>query len=297
MLHGVLIVDKPANMSSAYVVENVRRLARITKAGHTGTLDPIATGVLPICVGHATKLAGYLIAEDKVYDAEFELGVETDTLDRTGSIFAEARERAEQISDAELSQALAARVGAQLQLPPMFSAIKLDGVRLYHRARAGEEVERIPRPIIIHSLELRWRHGRRVAISVHCSKGTFVRSLISDVGRDLGVGAHLTELRRTVSGAYSLSKAIALEGLTPAKAAEHLIPMAQMLAVPSIVVPGPRHAELRDGRREVLAEYASALAGIGLMVDEAGKLLALVENRPEGARYLRVFAEGFRGAV
>jgi tRNA pseudouridine55 synthase len=293
MLHGVLVVDKPANMTSAYVVEMVRRRAGVAKAGHTGTLDPIATGVLPIVIGHATKLAGYLIAEDKGYDAEFELGVETDTLDRTGRVVSEQRVRAAQLDDAAIAAALMARRGAQSQLPPMYSAIKQDGVRLYQRARAGQDVQRCLRPIVVHSLELRWRRGCRVAISVHCSKGTFIRSLVSDVGKELGVGAHLTELRRSKSGIFTLAHALPLDGLTPAAAAEHLIPMTGLLAVPSIVVPQARHAELRDGRPEVLSEYARSLSGVGQLIDEAGQLLALVEQRPEGLRYLRVFPEGF----
>jgi tRNA pseudouridine55 synthase len=293
MLHGVLIIDKPANMTSAHVVETVRRRAKVAKAGHTGTLDPIATGVLPICLGNATKLAGYLIAEDKGYDAELELGIETDTLDRTGTITGECVARAEQLDDAVIASALAGRVGPQAQLPPMFSAIKLDGVRLYHRARAGQEVPRTPRPIVIHRLELVARRGRRVSISVHCSKGTFVRSLISDLGRELGVGAHLTELRRTKSGAFTLAQAVSLSDLTPEVAAARLIPMTGMLDAPSVVAPIARHAELRDGRREVLLELTTGLTGIVQVVSEQGALLALVERAPEGGRYLRVFPEGF----
>jgi tRNA pseudouridine55 synthase len=294
MLHGILIVDKPAHMSSAYVVELVRRRAKVAKAGHTGTLDPIATGVLPICLGGATKLAGYLIAEDKGYEAELELGVETDTLDRTGTVTGEHREAAEAISDEALLAALAARRGPQEQLPPMFSAIKQDGVRLYHRARAGEEVERPLRPIVIHRLELKWRRGRRAAISVHCSKGTFIRSLISDLGKDLGVGAHLAELRRTRSGSYTLAQAVPLDSLTPASAAAHLIPLPRMLSVPSVVLPPERYAEVRDGRPEVLREYAASFTGMGQLVSESGQLLALLETRPEGPRYLRVFPEGMQ---
>jgi tRNA pseudouridine55 synthase len=271
----------------------VRRRARVTKAGHTGTLDPIATGVLPICLGNATKLAGYLLAEDKEYEAELELGIATATLDRTGTITGESVARAEQLDDDTIARALAARLGPQEQLPPMFSAIKLDGVRLYHRARAGEDVPRAPRPIVIHRLALVARQGRRVAISVHCSKGTFVRSLISDLGQDLGVGAHLTELRRTKSGAFTLAQAVSLSELTPALAAARMIPMTSLLDAPSVVVPAPRHAELRDGRREVLLEYTAGMIGVVQVVSDQGALLALVERTAEGGRYLRVFPEGF----
>ncbi|MEZ4360120.1 MAG: tRNA pseudouridine(55) synthase TruB [Kofleriaceae bacterium] len=291
MLHGVLIIDKPPHLTSAHVVDLVRRRGGVGKAGHTGTLDPLATGVLPICVGHATKLAGYLIAEDKTYEAELELGVDTDTLDRTGKVVAERRELADQVTDDALAAALAAMVGPQRQLPPMFSAIKQGGVRLYDRARAGQVVEREPRSIVIHALALRWRRGRRVAITAHCSKGTFIRSLVADLGAALGVGAHLAELRRTQSGAYTLAQAVALEGLTGELAARALIPMPQMLTVPSFVAPAAREAELRDGRPGVLAEVAAGLAGMGQILSERGELLALVEADGEKIKYLRVFPE------
>lgn len=290
-MHGILIVDKPALMSSAYVVEIARRRAGVSKAGHTGTLDPIATGVLPICFGNATKLAGYLIAEDKGYEAELELGRQTDTLDRTGNTVAENVEAAELLSDEAILEALIALRGAQEQMPPMFSAIKQDGVRLYHRARAGEEVPRTPRPIVIHRLDLVWRRGRRVAISVHCSKGTFIRSLVSDLGAALGVGAHLTELRRTKSGAFTIDQAVRIEGLTPERAAAALIPMPRILPLPSILLPAERYAELRDGRPEILRDFAAELLGMGQLVSSDGDLLAVIEGRPEGPRYLRVFPD------
>ncbi len=293
MLHGILIVDKPAHMSSAYVVEMVRRRARVAKAGHTGTLDPIATGVLPICLGGATKLAGYLLAEDKTYEAELELGRETDTLDRTGVTLAENLAGAELVSDEALLAALVARRGPQEQQPPMFSALKQDGVRLYQLARAGEEVPRASRPIVIHRLELLWRRGRRVAISVHCSKGTFVRSLVADLGRDLGVGAHLAELRRTASGHFALDQAVTLDSLTPERAAAQMIPLPRLLAAPMVEVPRERFLELRHGSPELLREYAAGRAGMVQLVSAAGELLALIEVLPEESRYLRVFPEGF----
>ena len=291
MLHGVLIIDKPANFSSAHVVDKVRRCLRGSKAGHTGTLDPIATGVLPIVLGHATKLAGYLIAEDKAYDAELELGVETDSLDRTGQVTARRLEEADAVTDAAIADALDHLRGLTEQLPPMFSAIKRDGVRLYHRARAGQEVPREPRAIRLHRLELRWRRGRTLAISVHCSKGTFVRSLVADLGQRLGVGAHLTELRRTRSGDFTLAQALPLAELTLELAEAHLVPLKRMLAAPSIVVPGERHVDLRNGRMDLLEELTAELAGRAQLVDDDGELLALVERDAEGPRYLRVFAE------
>lgn len=288
MLHGALIIDKPPRMTSAQVVEKVRRRVGAAKAGHTGTLDPLATGVLPIVLGHATKLAGYLIAEDKAYEAECLLGVETDTFDRDGAVVSEQVASAEAVTDQALAEAVAALRRITEQLPPMYSAVKLGGVRLYERARAGEQVERAPRPVTVHRLEVAWRRGRAVGLSVHCSKGTFVRSLVADLGRALGVGAHLTELRRTQSGAFTLERAVALADLTPDLAAAHLIPPAAMLDLPAIAVPDPHHAALRDGRRDVLEALTTSLCGRGQLVDERGALLAVVERDAAGARYLRV---------
>jgi tRNA pseudouridine55 synthase len=294
VLHGILILDKPANVSSAFVVDKVRKRAGVAKAGHTGTLDPLATGVLPVCLGAACKLAGYLIAEDKAYEAELELGRRTDTLDRTGVTLEEQYEAADRVTEGAIEAALAKQRGALEQMPPMYSAIKQDGIRLYQRARAGEEVTRAPRSVVIHRLELRWKRGRKVGLAVHCSKGTFVRSLVDDLGRELGCGASLTELRRTLCGSYSLAQAIALESLTPELAAAHLIPLSRMLAVPSIVVPQRRHGELRDGRPEVLREYAGELQGMAQLVSEAGEMLALIEGRAGRPRYVRVFLESLR---
>lgn len=288
MLHGVLIIDKPPRMTSAQVVERVRRRVGAAKAGHTGTLDPLATGVLPIVLGHATKLAGYLIAEDKAYEAELVLGVETDTFDRDGAVVSERVAQAEEVSDRALLEAVEALRQVTEQVPPMYSAVKQGGVRLYERARAGEQVERAPRPMKVHRLEVTWRRGRTVGLSVHCSKGTFVRSLVADLGRALQVGAHLTELRRTQSGAFTLERAVALSELTPELAASHLIPPAAMLDLPVIAVAAPHHGALRDGRRDVLATLTEGLAGRGQLVDERGALLAVVERDAVGARYLRV---------
>src|SRR4051812_1561927 len=171
-MHGILVLDKPAGMTSATAVEQVRSALGISRAGHGGTLDPIATGVLPICLGAGTKLAQFLLAEDKAYLAEGVLGIETDTLDRTGRVVAE---RAVAASRAALAAALAAHLGEQTQVPPMYSAIKQGGVRLYDRARAGEEVERAPRQIRIDRLELLAFEPPRFRIAIACSKGTYVR--------------------------------------------------------------------------------------------------------------------------
>jgi tRNA pseudouridine55 synthase len=166
---GVIVLDKPTGLSSAQAVDSVKRALGAKRAGHAGTLDPIATGVLPICINEATKIAGFMLAEDKAYEAEMVLGVETDTLDRTGNPTAT---RPVDVTREQIVAALAARTGEYDQVPPMFSAIKRDGVRLYARARAGEHIEIEPRRIKIASLELLAHDGARVRFAVACSQGT-----------------------------------------------------------------------------------------------------------------------------
>jgi tRNA pseudouridine55 synthase len=220
-MNGVLVLDKPRAMSSASAVEHVKRRLGAKRAGHGGTLDPIATGVLPICLDEATKLAQYMLADDKEYEADLVLGTETDTLDRTGTIT--ATHPAEHITRDMLERVLVARTGEQDQLPPMYSAIKQDGVRMYHRARAGETVERTPRRIRIDRLALLDFAPPVVRISIACSKGTYVRSLVADIGTDLGVGAHMAELRRTRSGMFTLAQAHDLDRLDNCR----LVPLEQ----------------------------------------------------------------------
>jgi len=189
-IHGWLVIDKPPGMTSTQVMARVRRLLNAEKAGHGGTLDPIATGVLAICLGEATKLAAYLLADDKAYEADALLGVETDTLDRTGNVT--ATHSTEGITRERIEAVLESLRGEHDQVPPMFSAIKQGGVRLYHRARAGEEVERAPRRVRIDRLELLAFEPPTIRVAIECSKGTYVRSLIADIGTALGCGAHMT---------------------------------------------------------------------------------------------------------
>ncbi|MFN0064518.1 MAG: tRNA pseudouridine(55) synthase TruB [Myxococcaceae bacterium] len=207
-MDGVFIIDKPSGMTSFDVVRRVRQALGTPKAGHTGTLDPMATGVLPVCVGEATKIAGFILEGDKTYDAVVRLGVETDTLDAEGRVLAE--KPVPTFDRAQLENVLAQFRGSFDQLPPMFSAIKVAGKRLYESARAGEEVERKPRHVTVHALVLRDFSANEVTLSVTASKGFYVRSLAHDIGVALGCGAHLRMLRRTHSGKFGLERAIPL---------------------------------------------------------------------------------------
>jgi tRNA pseudouridine55 synthase len=283
-VHGVLVIDKPAGVSSAMAVERVRRDLRIDRAGHGGTLDPLATGVLPICVGAGTKLAQFLLADDKAYEAEGLLGVETDTLDRTGRVISERDVNATR--DALLA-VLAAHLGEQAQVPPMYSAIKQGGVRLYHRARAGEAVERAPRHIRIDRLELLAFEPPRFRIAIACSKGTYIRSLVADIGTALGAGAHLTELRRTRSGKFTIEQAVRLDQLAEAT----LIPPAQATDLPTVTVPRALVAQIFNGvQLPVTAFGADGLERFQL-VDEDGQLLAIAHPQAGRTVYDRGFPE------
>ena len=213
-MDGVLVCDKPAGMTSHDVVARVRRLAGQRRVGHGGTLDPPATGVLVLALGRATRLLPFLPTEPKRYLATVAFGAETDTLDAAGAVTATAD--ASGFDEAGLGAALAGFLGPQLQVPPMVSAIKVGGERLYAKARRGEQVERAPRPIVIHELRLLgFTPGERPAatIEVACSGGTYVRSLAADLGRALGTLAHLASLRRTAVGRFTERDARTLDDL------------------------------------------------------------------------------------
>ncbi|HMG52397.1 MAG TPA: tRNA pseudouridine(55) synthase TruB [Kofleriaceae bacterium] len=282
-MHGIVVIDKPTGMSSANTVERVRRALGVARAGHGGTLDPLATGVLAICVGAATKLARFLLADDKAYIAEGVLGVETDTLDRTGRVVAE---RAVEVSRAALAAALAARLGEQTQIPPMYSAIKQGGVRLYDLARAGEEVERAPRSIRIDRLELLGFEPPRFRIAIACSKGTYIRSLVADLGTAVGAGAHLTELRRTRSGRFTIDQAVAIDRVGEAV----LVPPELALEFPRVTVPAALLAPVLSGVQLPIATWSTDSEQFQL-VDEQGRLLAVAHAELGRTVYDRVFPE------
>jgi tRNA pseudouridine55 synthase len=220
-MNGVVVVDKPAGLTSFDVVARVRRALGERRVGHAGTLDPLATGVLPVCVGEATKLVPFLMGGDKEYEAEARLGVTTDTLDATGTVVAEAS--ADHVSRADVAATLPRFRGRILQTPPMHSALRVDGRRLYELARQGVEVERVARPVEVHALELTAWTPPTLGLRIRCGKGTYVRSLIADLGAALGVGAHMTELRRTRVGAFTLATALSLDAIMAAGPATALL--------------------------------------------------------------------------
>jgi tRNA pseudouridine55 synthase len=210
---GLLIFDKPSGLTSHDVVKRVRRAAQIRPVGHAGTLDPLATGVLVVCLGQATRVSEYLLGHDKAYRATIRLGLETNTYDAGGEIVAT---REVNVERAAVEQALAQFVGEIQQVPPMYSAIKRGGQKLYELARQGIEVERAARAVAIRSIELRAYQPPDVTIDVRCAAGTYIRSLAHDVGATLGTGGHLIELARTAAGPFTIDQAITLEAFEAA---------------------------------------------------------------------------------
>jgi tRNA pseudouridine55 synthase len=294
-LNGVLVVDKPAGRTSHQVVAEVSRRLGKVKTGHAGTLDPMATGVLVVLVGEATKLAAVLTADAKSYEGELELGAETDTLDAEGRVVSERRAEAAAIDRAALIAAMARLTGAIEQTPPMFSAVKVDGRRLHQLARAGAEVERAARPVEVGRFELVDFVPPRARFAVDCSKGTYVRSLVADLGTALGCGAHLTALRRTRSGAFTIGDALPLDQVEPGSTEGRLVPLATaVLHLPRSQVPDSLVRAVLTGKpmdwKDLSADAAPA--GPVALVSPGGALLALVEVEPDTSRvrYLRVFA-------
>jgi len=208
---GILLLDKPAGITSNAALTRAKRVLSIRKAGHTGALDPLATGLLPLCFGEATKVSAFLLDSDKGYIAEIALGAETASGDAEGELV--ARAQVPEIDAEALESVLAEFRGSIDQIPPMYSALKHQGKRLHELARAGIEVERKPRPVVIHALELLDRGVDRLRIRVVCSKGTYIRSLAVDIGRAMGCRAHLASLRREICGPFSIGDAITLEAL------------------------------------------------------------------------------------
>jgi tRNA pseudouridine55 synthase len=208
-VRGILLLDKPRGITSNDALQKVKRLYRAAKAGHTGSLDPLADGLLPICFGAATKISAFLLDADKRYWVRIKLGVTTTTADSDGEVL-ETRP-VEGVSEEALRQVLTRFQGEIDQVPPMYSALKHKGERLYKLAREGVEVEREPRRITIHSLELTAFDSPEFELEVHCSKGTYVRTLAEDIGEALGCGAHVTALRRTGVGPYGIDQLVSLE--------------------------------------------------------------------------------------
>lgn len=231
---GVLNINKPLGITSFDVVRQVKKLAKEKKVGHGGTLDPEAGGVLPVCIGRATKAIDFIMDDTKVYVAGIKLGVVTDTYDREGKILREAEVTC---SQEDVIKSINKFVGNIKQVPPMYSALKQNGKKLYELAREGKEVYREPRNIIIHSIEILSINLPMISIRVKCSKGTYIRSLCYDIGEELGCGAMMWSLERAGTGPFTIENSVKLEDLTEENIRSYIIPLERIFdKFPKLVV-------------------------------------------------------------
>jgi len=249
-VHGVLLLDKPLGLSSNDALQKAKWLLRAEKAGHTGTLDPLATGLLPLCFGAATKFSQVSLEADKTYEATLKLGQTTTTGDMEGEVL---ETRPVEVDAAKIAAACQAFTGEIEQIPPMHSALKHEGKALYEYARQGIEIERQPRKVTIYSIQILGGQGDELTISVRCSKGTYIRTLAEDIGRMLGCGAHLSALRRTASGPVRVEDAVTLDALAAMNEVERealLHPPDSLLADwPAVQLAGEEAGRFLNGLR------------------------------------------------
>lgn len=285
---GIIVLDKPVGPSSNQALQRVRHLFGAAKAGHTGNLDPLASGVLPICLGEATKLSQYLLDSDKAYQAQFCFGASTTTGDSEGEVVSSSDASA--LTENAVSSALGEFIGEIEQIPPMYSALKVDGQPLYKLARQGKEVERKARAVSIRSIDLlSFQGGTRAqaTIDVLCSKGTYIRTLSEDVAASLGLSGHMSALRRTGTGPFNLAEAVSLDTLSQIAEAEGPEALDKFLLDPELAVDHLPRVEvtnsaafyLKQGQAVVVrnaplngmvrvAEAGGSFLGIGEMLDD-----------------------------
>lgn len=280
-INGILLLDKPLGFSSNQALQRVKWLLQAAKAGHTGTLDPLATGLLPLCFGEATKVAHYLTDADKTYIATLKLGATTTTGDAEGDVLSTHEVN---VSQAEFEVACQKFTGEISQLPPMYSALKFEGKALYEYARAGVEIARQPRLVTIHRITLNTFNAEVATVTVTCTKGTYIRTLAEDIGKQLGCGAHLIGLRRTATADYQIAQAITLEQFEAMSAEERLSILAPVdsaiLHLPAIILDAESVFYLQQGQ----AIWRSGVVPKGLLrlYDESRVFIGLGEQQPDG---------------
>ncbi len=286
-MSGILLVDKPAGWTSHDVVGRLRRMTGQRRIGHSGTLDPMATGLLVVFLGRATRAVEFAEGHDKAYTALLRPGVVTDTLDTTGAVLATSPERP---TLSELEAALGAFRGEIEQLPPMYSALKYNGKKLYEIARAGGEVERKPRPVTIYRLECTGERDGDFVLEVECSKGTYIRTLCDDIGRALGCGACMSGLRRTRAGGFDVRDALTIEEIERRGAENCLLPVDALFAGRPVVLLKDARAEkaLRNGMD---VKFDADFAGECRVYAESGEFLALCRAEGGALKTIKSFFE------
>lgn len=280
-ISGVLLLDKPLGFSSNQALQKVKWLIQAAKAGHTGTLDPLATGLLPLCFGEATKFAHYLTDADKTYVATIKLGITTNTGDAEGEILTT---HTVSTSSTQFAEVCAQFIGEISQIPPMYSALKHEGKALYAYARAGIEIERAARVIRIHNINVNSYEQDIAVITVSCSKGTYIRTLAEDIGSQLGCGAHLIGLRRTLTASYDITQAISLEqfeAMTSEERQVALLPAdSAVLHLPAIILNSDAQHYLQLG--QAVWQAGVTPAGLLRLYSEQQQFLGLGELADDG---------------
>ena len=283
---GVLVLDKPPGLTSSRATQQAKRLFDARKVGHTGSLDPLATGVLPLCFGAATKFSQFLFQADKHYVVDALLGIATDSGDADGNVISESS--FDHVTGEKIETVLTKYQGNIQQIPSMFSAVKQNGQPLYKLAHQGKEVPRDPRPVTIYENKLTHFEGERFQLQIHCSKGTYIRTLIEDIGEDLGTGAHVVALRRTQAGPYNDSGAVTMDELHQAREEQRidelLLPTASTVeGWPTIFVRGGVAYNVRHGQAvrvnnaptegwvkvcEIVDDARTKFLGVGEVLDD-----------------------------
>lgn len=282
-INGILLLNKPKDLTSNAVLQTVKHLYLAKKAGHTGSLDPLATGMLPLCFGEGTKFSQYLLDADKCYEVTGLLGIKTNTGDAMGVPIAETTDF--KVSLSELQSVLSQFVGNITQVPSMFSALKHQGKPLYKFARAGIEIPRPARPVVIHQLQLNEFDGTYFSLTVTCSKGTYIRNLVEDIGDKLEVGAHVTRLHRKFTAGLSEETMYSLQALQESSEEEllsYLLPIDKaVLAFPPITVNSQTAQDLRHGK--IINDFSGPDdVGCVRLYDEANVFMGLGEIQPTG---------------
>lgn len=290
--NGILVVDKPPEITAARVVARIKGMLKVKKIGHTGTLDPFATGLMVCCLNQGTKLARFFLHGEKTYEGELVLGIRTDTQDATGRVTAADGDAAAAIGEEQIRAAFQRFVGEIDQTPPAFSALKHEGVPLYKLARKGTPVEKPPRRVRITSLEIDRIRPPTVGFRVTCSAGTYVRTLCADIGDALGCGGHLKALRRTAGGGFSVSEAATLPEIealaSGGRIRERIIPPAAALrGMAAHEAPPGLAGRILNGNAVTTADIPPPLGGEYVkVVDEAGGLLAVIQHKKGSCTYI-----------
>lgn len=278
-IHGVILLDKPTGKTSNAVLQRIKWLLSAKKAGHTGSLDPLATGLLPLCFGQATKVSEYLLHSHKKYTTVLKLGEVTDTLDSEGEVTVTSPV---DVSDEQLQQALEQFRGDIKQVPPMYSALKKDGQPLYKLARKGEIIERPARDMTVHSLEARRIDERHIELKVHCSSGFYIRSLCHDLGQVLGCGAHVVELRRTDIKALTVEQAHSMDDIENAELKDLLLPIDTLIEhMPKIEISDAQATSMLQGK--VTSAQGLKTTELTRFYRESGVLFGVGEVSETGA--------------